>query len=648
MDERICFVNRFVTPNKKQETTVPTKPTNRLQPALKTTASPSPKIAIALTVNNFSCRVDLDSPGEYFQINLRDLRVLSKSPSAKVTLALVHLIYRNKDTYVPIVLGPASVDELENVVNVNADESGINIKIAALDTTLDKTVLYRLLQFGWNVYDTRWHTGNWLDELPTKLTSHEPYVQPFIPPSGEFPITGLHVAIENVRVIVSNRKIPASLIACVRGDIKYDSENEGIITMNVGLNVLTQDIFGEASLVDDFSVNFNVHTTNPPMVVGTIRNEIVVHVHVYPAYDILFAVTGAKIPSSMTNMFLKLVDIDKIIDYASSTNLIIDLDSVVLQIPENERNLVIHKIMMNKSLKDSLNFTIKSVNAMQLVEMEDLRIGLENSILISCAVDIERIMIELQYLGECFQICESFGIYFNDEMYNSLEKVAKFALKMEKLSANVAAPGEIISNVMKVDTSLVAAINLDMKANLWMNDILKLPICVSLNDGEMKMKLDELSTNLFELQGFLSTSIDKDLKSEKSLPHYKPYIAMIKGLLGNLETVDRQTDTLTRQIVALVAKNQDKLEKIEKMQIQLHQKCSQNLALIATASNNFAGYLRLNVDYSDLLLRFYVILRKGLLLIFKNCGQVSCHYILFRCQALMSNTRISYDCVFII
>ena len=134
------FLCRFVTPSKKLEASAPTNPQYPLQPALRPTAGSSPKLAIAININNFSCRIGLDSPGEYFQIHLRDLRVLCKVPSAKVTLAFVHLIYRNNGIYVPIVLGPSTVDKLDNVVNLNVDESGINVKVAALDTTLDITV----------------------------------------------------------------------------------------------------------------------------------------------------------------------------------------------------------------------------------------------------------------------------------------------------------------------------------------------------------------------------------------------------------------------------------------------------------------------------------------------------------------------------
>ena len=146
-------------------------------------------MAIANNVNNFSCRINLDSPGEYFQIHLRDLRVLCKIPSTKVTVDFVHLIYRNNGIYVPIVLGPSTGDLLDNVVNLNVDESGIDIKVAALDTTLDITVMPRLLQFAWNVYDTRYHIRNWLDDLPTRLTSHEPYVQPLVLSSSEISIS---------------------------------------------------------------------------------------------------------------------------------------------------------------------------------------------------------------------------------------------------------------------------------------------------------------------------------------------------------------------------------------------------------------------------------------------------------------------------
>ena len=133
--------------------------------------------------------------------------------------------------------------------------------------------------------------------------------------------------------------------------------------------------------------------------------------------------------------------------------------------------------------------------------------------------------------------------------------------------------------------------------------------------------LDEAGANLNELQNFFSTS--SILNKEKPSYHCKINVTMIKGLIEHLENVDRQTDTLTRQITALVTENNDKLEKIKKLQTQLFQASSQNLALLATTSNNFAGFLRLNVDYSELLLRFFVILRKGLLLVFKNCGQVS-------------------------
>jgi len=104
------FEDWFVTPSKKQEASAPTNPQYPLQPALKPTASSSPKLAIANNVNNFSCRINLDSPGEYFQIHLRDLRVLCKIPSTKVTLDFVHLIYRNNGIYVPIVLGPSTGD----------------------------------------------------------------------------------------------------------------------------------------------------------------------------------------------------------------------------------------------------------------------------------------------------------------------------------------------------------------------------------------------------------------------------------------------------------------------------------------------------------------------------------------------------------
>jgi len=218
------------------------------------------EVSFSVCVQNLTFRLYLDK-SKHFNFSLRTLEVCMSLPSVPLSfsLAFCHILYRSgHDIAVPLLLipdVPATMLTSEggtspviglNIVKCETKEGYVitgNIQYCTI--TLDLGIILELVLFLNDCVDDRWMTGDWISELPLKLKSHLPYIQPrTVPPNDQNSISiqaikEVNFEVDNIHVCVP--KDMNKFVTSISGSFVYldgNISNDSIEPRDLNLTVV--------------------------------------------------------------------------------------------------------------------------------------------------------------------------------------------------------------------------------------------------------------------------------------------------------------------------------------------------------------------------------------------------------------------------
>ena len=246
------------------------------------------EISFSVCVQNLTCRLYLNK-SKHFNFSMRSLEICMSLPSAPISfsLAFCHVLYRSGDDIaVPLFLIPdvpatmlTSEEGASPVIGLNIlkceTKEGYVItgNIQCCTITLDLGIILELVLFLNDCFDERWMTGDWISELPLKLKSHLPYIQPrTVPPNNQKSLSiqaikEVNFEVDNIHVCVS--KDMNKFVTSLSGSFVYldgNISNGSIEPRDLNLTVvLDATIESPSSLKHQILSPFMIHIKTTAM-----------------------------------------------------------------------------------------------------------------------------------------------------------------------------------------------------------------------------------------------------------------------------------------------------------------------------------------------------------------------------------------------
>ena len=605
-------------------------------PTISTSTSSNTSISCSIIIQSFSFRLCLHE-SDHLQLNIRNLYLHSKIPTSPFAMSFVfcNIIYREAESHVvPLLLiptVPATLlcpnDTLSPMfeISLSAHESGgygLSGSIQSCNLTLDIEVVLKFLQFAYRVFDryvdvifwvllllflssltvcSRWLSGNWIEALPVKLKSHEPYCQPLVLPkmdSASLLCLLKRVDIDFNDILVALRREFDGLLVSAGGRIKYRDENVGANLMenteprNISVNVSasaaieskSNNFYSQLLESTSFALKVNLSDSLAPLISISSKDSLIFRLSSESAmlcfdtyksqYDLISSYKGKR---------LALIDFPSLIskskEFVLCSNIILNFNKIELFLPFVSG--AVDDFSINKSGSKSFLVHVQSayiINQafkvsgikLNLVHVEDQYRGSVN--IDDTCLDVDKIqdLVKGDVSNRLFK--QNIGVTFNS--IDVLISTRDFA-------------------TLAVTVSLICLISDDDN-----NSISKIPL-----------QLNDMLVEIPRVIQLLPSPNPNPRQTDKS-----HRVAIWDDLKSHIQKMKINMNDVINEVHSDIVQRERNILELERQKSLLEAQKVTNLLLL---SNDHAGYLQVGVKYADYLQRFFCIVRRGVLYIYK-------------------------------